>query len=274
MKKIIACLGRTSAEDVCEAAVWAAATTQQPLLFVHALEKSVRPVHSSFDGMLGLENYSELLEELTILDEQRNRLALDAGRMLLDGASQLAQKQGLEQVETLQQHSSLVEMLSGLTDSSAMMLLGKAQEPIVRIEHVIQQVKTPLLLVRPNFHEPKRFMLAYDGRETAERIVRWLTENDLLQGLDCHVVSVRNKTAQQEDKLRAACELLEQSGYRVTATFLEGSIFTELDTYVRQQAIDVVAMGAFSRSKLMRAFVGSNTSRMISHSAASLLIVQ
>lgn len=277
MSKVIACMDHSEyADDVCKAAVWAAKNLQQPLLFIHALEKELRPQENNLSGVIGLGARTALLSKLTELDEQRSRLALQAGRELLESAQQYARDQGLQQVDIKQQHGKVLEFIGSLADTARTIVLGRStghnRLADSHVEQILRSVRTPVLISSLGFNAPRSFMFAYDGRDTADRIAHQLAEGSLLKGLDCHLVSVRSKTAAQEEKLAATRKLLENSGYRVTARLLEGEIFPALQGYAKEQQVDLLVMGTFSRSKLMRTFLGSNTARMIGQTNLPLVI--
>ena len=117
-------------------------------------------------------------------------------------------------------------------------------------------------------------MLAYDGRETADKAVQRIIQGGLLQGMTCHLVTIKNTEQAQQQKFEQAKTRLEQEGFSVIATYLEGDISTSLMDYKQQHDIELVVMGAFAHSKMRNFFLGSNTMRMIENCRVPLIVLR
>lgn len=282
MNKIITCIdGSTLSDDVCHAGVWVANKLNKTLLLLHAVEKSTTLPAKNLSGAIGLGARTALLIEMASLDEQRSKVALALGKEVLDHAFQLAAQQGCQSIEKTQRHGGLVEAIKDLEKDARLIVLGRLGEDHKQnfkmlgshLEQVIRQVKTPVLIVNQDFVEPKSFMLAYDGREIADKAVNKIVEGGLLQGLTCHLVTVKNKQSKLQEKFKRTQDMLTEQGYEVKSSFLEGNIFESLEKYKQEQAVDMLVMGAFSHSKLATVFLGSNTLKMIEHTQLPLLIL-
>ncbi|WP_027847677.1 universal stress protein [Marinospirillum minutulum] len=282
MNKIITCIdGSALSDDVCKAGVWAATKLDKTLLLLHAIEKTHAPAVENLSGAIGLGARSSLLKEMASLDEQRSKIALTLGKAILEEAQQLATTNGCQRIETMQRHGGIVEAILDLESDARLLVVGRLGEDQAKtfkmlgshIEQVIRQAHTPVLIVNKNFVQPKSFMLAYDGRATADKAVKKIIEGGLLQGLTCHLVTVKNKQAKLEEKFKQTEALLVEKGFEVKASFLEGNIFDSLEEYKQKEAVDLLVMGAFSHSKLATVFLGSNTLKMIENTQLPLLIL-
>lgn len=282
MNKIITCIdGSALSDDVCQAGVWAAKKLDKTLLLLHAVEKKSAQGVEDLSGAIGLGARTALLIEMASLDEQRSKVALALGKEVLDHALELAVQQGCQSAEKTQRRSGLVEAIQDLEKDARLIVIGRLGEDNDKkfkmlgshLEQVIRQTHTPVLIVNKSFVEPKSFMLAYDGRETADKAVKKIIEGGLLQGLTCHLVTVKNKQAKLEEKFKQTEALLVEKGFQVKASFLEGNIFDSLEEYKQKEAVDLLVMGAFSHSKLATVFLGSNTLKMIENTQLPLLIL-
>src|SRR5690554_960263 len=282
MNKIITCIdGSALSDDVCKAGVWAATKLDKTLLLLHAIEKTHAPAVENLSGAIGLGARSSLLKEMASLDEQRSKIALTLGKAILEEAQQLATTNGCQRIEKMQRHGGIVEAILDLESDARLLVVGRLGEDQAKtfkmlgshIEQVIRQAHTPVLIVNKNFVQPKSFMLAYDGRATADKAVKKIIEGGLLQGLTCHLVTVKNKQAKLEEKFKQTEALLVEKGFEVKASFLEGNIFDSLEEYKQKEAVDLLVMGAFSHSKLATVFLGSNTLKMIENTQLPLLIL-
>lgn len=283
MDNIIACIDGSIVRDaVTDAAIWAARKLSKPLLLLHTIER--QPQHGADDlsGAIGLGARSELLEKMVQLDQERGRIALQYGKTLLDSLAQRARELGLDTVDTRLRHGDFVDELVELEAQARLMVVGKSglghsdEFGAVgsHIETLIRQVHTSILIASKFFKQPDNFMLAYDGRDTAERSLGRIINSGLLQGLPCHLVMVRNSGTATEEKLDAAAQRLRAEGFEVQTALLDGPIFESLQTYRQEQNIELVLMGAFAHSKVRQLFLGSNTIRMIAKTEVPLIVLR
>ncbi|GLR63828.1 universal stress protein [Marinospirillum insulare] len=282
MNKIITCIdGSALSDDVCHAGVWAANKLDKTLLLLNAIEKAASPSTKNLSGAIGLGARTALLLEMASLDEQRSKVALTLGKEILEEAKDLAASKGCQSIEKTLRHSGIVEAIRDLEADARLVVIGRLGEGNEQsfkmlgshIEQVIRQVHTPVLIVNKDFVEPKSFMLAYDGRETADKAVQRILEGGLLDNLTCHLVTVKNKQPKLQEKFEQTKALLIEKGFEVKASFLEGNIFNALEAYKQKEAVDLLVMGAFSHSKLATVFLGSNTLKMVETTQLPLLIL-
>ncbi|SFG31151.1 universal stress protein [Neptunomonas qingdaonensis] len=283
MNKIITCVdGSAYSDAVCRAGIWAAKKLNKSILFLHAIEKKNIAAAEDLSGAIGLGARSSLLKEMASLDEQKSKLALELGKEMLAHAVELANQQGCESIEKAQRHSDITEAICDLESDARLVVIGRSGEgnkPDFKalgshIEQIIRQVHTPVLIANKGFTEPKSFMLAYDGRETADKAVKRIIDGGLIHNLTCHLVTVKNNQSKLMDKFNHTEKLLLESGFDVKASFLEGNIFSSLMDYKTKNQVDMLVMGAFSHSKLAHAFLGSNTLKMIENTDSPLLILR
>lgn len=283
MNKIITCIdGSALSDDVCNAGIWAANKLSKTILFLHAIEKESTAAAGDLSGSIGLDARSSLLNELASLDAQRNKLALQLGQDMLKNVVELAGQNGCENIEKTQRHSGIVEAICDLESEARLVVVGRSGESHgedfkalgSHIEQIIRQVHTPVLIANKNFTAPTSFMLAYDGRETADKAVKRIIEGGLLHGMTCHLVSVKNNQSALLDKFKHTESMLKESGFEVKSTFLEGNIFNSLMDYKSNNSVEMLVMGAFSHSKLAHAFLGSNTLKMIENTHLPMVILR
>ena len=283
MQKIIACIdGSAMAQSVCDAAIWASRKLEKTVLFLHTIEKEQQHGADDLSGAIGLGASAALLEEMAALDQKRAELALQLGKNMLSAAAERAGEYGVSAVEQKQRHGDLLESLTDLEEEARIVVLGHSGEGHQgsfsalgsHVEQLIRQLHTPLLIVPKHFSTPKNFMLAYDGRDTADKAVQRIIRSDLLKGLPCHLVTVRNKVDDQMGRFERTKALLESEGFEVTARYLEGDIYDSLLGYKQQHDIDLMLIGAFAHSKIRQFFLGSNTLRMIESATKPMIVLR
>lgn len=283
MQNILACIDESTwSTSVQDAAIWVAGRINSPLTFLHSIEKKHVLDSNDLSGAIGLGARTKLLNEIATLDQLRAKVALQLGKELLATAELKAQEAGCTQVETVQRHGEFIENLLTLESTARLVIIGhsgaqsgkKMSVLGTQVESLLRQVNTPVLITPHDFIAPKSFMLAYDGRETTDRVIEDILTSDLLRGLHCHLVTIKNKQPDQEEKFALAAGRLTEAGFAVTATYLEGDIFKQLTTYQQENTVDMLVMGAFSGSRLRQFFIGSNTLKMLEISDIPILVVK
>lgn len=283
MNKIITCIdGSAITSAVTEAGKWAAKKLNKPLCFLHIIEKSQQHGADDYTGAIGLGAQSALLEEMTRLDEQKSKLALTLGNDLLDSVAEDAATYGIETVETMQRHGDIVEELMALEQLTRLIVIGRKGAGHAHefkalgshIETLLRKATQPIFIVPEAFSPPKSFMIAYDGRESADRTLQKVLDGGLLHGIDCHLVAVKNNEVMLKEKFDTAKNKLIERGLNVIPALLEGNINEELTRYQQEQNIELIVMGAFGHSRLRQFFVGSNTLKMLENTQVPLIIMR
>jgi len=278
----MACIdGSTQAAAVCDCAVWASQRLGSPLSLLHVLDQQRYPLSGDFSGIIGLGSREFLLEELASLDEKRNKLALEEGRMMLDAARQLAVKAGVE--PTLRhRHGDLVESLRELEGDIRLLVIGKQGEDSgsevqligSQLESVIRTMHRPILVTPTDFRAPASAMLAFDASATSRKGVEMLVASPLLKGMPIHLVTVSSDTHEARAALDAARDKLAAAGFEVHVAILEGEVEARLRDYQAEHAIELLVMGAYGHSRIRQFFVGSTTTNMLRSATTPLLLLR
>jgi len=278
----MACIdGSTQASAVCDCAVWASQRLGSPLSLLHVLDQQRYPLSGDFSGIIGLGSREFLLEELASLDEKRNKLALEEGRMMLDAARQRAVKAGVE--PTLRhRHGDLVESLRELEGDIRLLVIGKQGEDSgsevqligSQLESVIRTMHRPILVTPADFRAPASAMLAFDASATSRKGVEMLVASPLLKGMPIHLVTVSSDTHEARAALDAARDKLAAAGFEVHVAILEGEVEARLRDYQAEHAIELLVMGAYGHSRIRQFFVGSTTTNMLRSATTPLLLLR
>lgn len=282
MTQVMACIdGSTQAAAVCDCAVWASQRLGSPLSLLHVLDQQRYPLSGDFSGIIGLGSREFLLEELASLDEKRNKLALEEGRMMLDAARQRAVKAGVE--PTLRhRHGDLVESLRELEGEIRLLVIGKQGEDSgsevqligSQLESVIRTMHRPILVTPTDFRAPASAMLAFDASATSRKGVEMLVASPLLKRMPIHLVTVSSDTHEARAALDAARDKLAAAGFEVHVAILEGEVEARLRDYQAEHAIELLVMGAYGHSRIRQFFVGSTTTNMLRSATTPLLLLR
>lgn len=284
MNKVIGCIdGTETSATVCEFAAWAALRMSAPLEFLHVIDRHPEVAATSdFSGNLALGAQEDLLRQLSELDAQRSKLALEHGRLLVDAARGRAAELGVVAPEGRQRHGTLVETLGELEADTRLIVLGRrhvgagaADQPVQnhRLERVIRALHKPILATAAQYKAPERFMIAFDGSPTGRNTVERVAGSPLLAGLPVHVVAA-GAGAAVGDALAWAASALEAKGFSVTTAQRDGEPEKALGDYVAEHAIDLVVMGAYGHSRIRQWMIGSTTTTLLRTLTVPVLVLR
>jgi nucleotide-binding universal stress UspA family protein len=281
--RIAACIdGSAISTAVCDTAAWASAILKVPLTFLHVLEKTRSPAKEDLSGAIGLGSREHLLDELTALDEKRNKVAIEHGKHLLEDAVQRATAAGAIDVTGEQRHDQLLDALLACEESTRLFVIGRLGEDhdvnrqVIgsHIESVVRAIHTPILMATGQFSTPSNYMLAYDGSEPADKAIDRIANSPLLSKLSGHMVMVGKDTPENQSRLENACKTLTNKGHQVQPHLLQGDINGCLMNFQERFNIELKVMGAYGHSRIREFIIGSNTSKMLATSTVPVLILR
>lgn len=281
--KVIACIDDSQyAESVCDYAAWSVARMNAPLSLLHVLDKDETSMAQNFSGSIGLGAQEALLQELADLDQRRARVALEQGKLMLQGAAQRVESKGVRNVETRQRHGELVDTLVELAPETRMLVVGKRGQRSAsshghigsHVESVIRALHKPVLIAQQTFAPPQKIMMAYDGSLTMRKGVHMVAASPLFRGIPCHLVMVGADTDVARAQLDEAVAVLTNAGFETSTAIVAGEADIALTQYQQQQNIDLMIMGAYGHSRIRHLILGSTTTAMISKTTISLMVLR
>nr|WP_298136043.1 universal stress protein [uncultured Pseudomonas sp.] len=283
MTHVMACIdGSQSTTAVCDYAAWASLRLAAPLTLLHVLDDVQYPVSPDLTGNIGLGSREHLLEELAGLDQQRHKIAMEQGRLMLEAARERVQADGIEAAQLRQRHGDLVDCLHELEQDIRLLVIGRqgktsdslSQLVGSHLETVIRTLHRPILVSCGEFKAPQSYMFAYDGSATARKGVEMIAASPLLKGLPCHLLMIGADTSDAWAQLEAAKALLQGSASEVHLAIRAGEVEPTLHAYQMDEGIDMLAMGAYGHSRIRQFLVGSTTSHLLRTSTTALLILR
>jgi nucleotide-binding universal stress UspA family protein len=282
MAKLLVCIdGSAYADNLCTHAVWVAKQINADIDLLHVLRRpSDYQAPVDHTGLMGLEARSSLLEELTKVDEQRGRLDQEKGKIILEHGAKILQKAGVETVNLVHRRGSLVETIQEFEDSVDMIFMGKRGEHAninsvflgSNLEKVARALHKPLFIVSSIIRPIKRFLIAYDGKESVRKAINFITERPLLdKELECHLLVVERTKGDIETS--EAVQKLEKVGFKTTLRVEQNSHADQvIASYVVENEIDLLITGAYSHSRMHSLLLGSTTASLIKACKVPLLL--
>lgn len=283
MTQVIACIdGSRITLAVCDYAAWASRRLDAPLNFLHVLGRSEYPIPTDLSGNIGLGSRESLLRELATLDEQRSRLALEQGRLMLDAAKARAVADGVANPTSQQRHGELVDTLIEFESDIRLLVMGRQGEQGDslgdhignHLENVVRTLHRPILVIPSDYAEPQRILIAFDGSATTRKAVEMVASSPLFRGLPCHLVMVGADKAEAREQLDWARTTLERAGFQVAASIRSGHVEEVLCAYRTEHDIDLIVMGAYGHSRIREFLVGSTTANMLRQCKVPFLLLR
>ncbi len=284
MGKIITCIdGSGYADSVSNLSAWAHKRTGLAISLLHVVAPhSEMEAKTDMTGHIGIGVKSNLLEELTKLDEEHGKLELKKGQLMLEHAKEVLDAEGInKQLKILHRRGSLVETIQEFESQAEFIVMGKRGEHYhtasghlgSNLERVARAIHKPLLVATQEINPIKKFLIAYDGSPSANKAVEYISSNTLLKGLECYVLKVGDATPEAQEILKQAEEKLKTSGFKVNIHFKQGiSVEDAVAEYITAHSIDLLAIGAYGHSKIRSLILGSTTTSLIRKSEIPVML--
>jgi len=284
MSKILACIDASPyAESVCDLTAWVAKKLAWEVELLHVLQrKSAVTARHDLSGAIGLGVKSELLEELTRIEEAQGKLAMESGRALLAAAEKRLKAADVTEFQSVHLHGGIVETILEREAGAALVVMGKrgassqfaAGHIGSKIERVLRASDKPLLVAPQQPTEPKRAVIAYDGGKSISRAIEIVMSSRLLDGLPIHLVMAGKGTPERRAQLDEIVRLFEQGGREASSSLVAGPAEQVIADSVAAASEPILIMGAYGHSPLRNLIVGSTTTAMIRVIQAPILLIR
>lgn len=273
MSKLIAFVdGSVYSESVCDHAAWIARGAGYSVELLHVLgRRDVSSAPSNLSGNITLGARTALLEELSSLDEQRAKLAQKYGRAILDDAKARIESAGVDGVSAKLRIGDIVDTVAEFEADAEMVVVGKRGEAAdfaklhlgSNLERIVRAGQKPVFVASRGFKPIERFLIAYDGGASSMKAVDYVARGKLFAGLQCRLLTIGPDTAETRKRLDDARAILEDGGYSVEASVMQGQPETVISHAVESEAIDLLVMGAYGHSRVRSLIIGSTTTGMV-----------
>lgn len=273
MTKIIAFIdGSVYSDSVLDHTAWAAEKLNAEVDVVHVIgRRDISSTTFDLSGSLMLGARTNLLNELAELDAQKARLAKERGQLLLESAVDKLKSAGVSTVHAKLRKGDILDAVQDLEPEATLTVIGKRGEAAdfaklhlgSNLERVARTSTKPVVVAARAFTRPERFMIAFDGGNSATKAVAHIAKGKLFTGLTCHIVMAGKNTEDNRGKLDAARAQLANAGYEVVTKLAEAEPETLIADYVIDKSIQFLVMGAYGHSRIRSLIIGSTTAEMI-----------
>lgn len=280
MNRVIACIDSSPCVNaVAEAAAWIAQKTGRQLVLLQVLDYYPASYHlGEISGVIGFESNAMLLKELAELEQKQSELALDYSNNLLKHISDVIQEKFSIIPSQIQEKGDFLEQSFNALHEEDIAIIGRVGERSAEknknlgsnVENFIRGAKCTVMTVGETFKAPTRFIFAYEDSPTCKTMMQRVAKTDLLRQLQCHLLYV----GEHPEILNIPSEYLREEGLDVVVEHRYGDVAENILDYQHQHQIQLIVLGAYSRSKVRQFFLGSITTNIFRNASIPLLVAK
>ena len=146
--------------------------------------------------------------------------------------------------------------------------LGATTEAVSRLVH------KPILIVKPNYHAITKMMIGYDGSVHANRALQYVAQLGTLLQIGLSVLCVSDDQELARHYIQEARMYLNNYQVDTTYAIVPGHPEEQLPKFATRENIDLLAMGAYGRSRVREALLGSTTDHILRTSPCPVLLAK
>ncbi len=286
MKKILLCSdGSAFAENTYRYGAWFATNLKAEevdVLCVTDVRGQQAISQQNLSGSIGIDASENLLNRLVELEHEKAKINHQRAKLVLQEAAQILKAEGVERINLLHETGFLVDCLEKFEASCDLIVLGKRGEAAefasghlgANLERIVRSSHKPCLVTSRQFKPIERVLIAYDGSRSSQKILQFIADSSVFEGLELHIVTVAKNAAEQTAiaRLESAKELAQQAGFEPVCSVIEGHSEKAISNYVTEQDISLLLMGAYGHSRIRHLVIGSTTAQMLRSSHIPVLL--
>ncbi|MGB5900811.1 MAG: universal stress protein [Geitlerinemataceae cyanobacterium] len=284
MKRILVCTdGSKFSQSSYHYAAWLAHRLDAGVDILHVTDVRSQKVVSTdnFSGTLGLDASRELLDKLVELEHEKARLAHQQSKLILEDAAQFFSGEGIA-FNTIHETGFLIDIFHEFESRADAIVLGKRGNGAEfasghlgsNIERIVRSSHKPCWISSREFKPIDRLLLAYDGSPSSEKMLQFMIDFPVFEGLELHILKVTKHPddATAVQRLRQAEHKARLAGFDPVCSLLPGHPEKTIATYIEEQDISLLLMGAYGHSRIRHLIVGSTTIQMLRSSHIPVLL--
>jgi len=222
-------------------------------------------------GAIGFDAQENLLNRLAEEEGERTRETRERGRLFLNDLKKRCEQGERIAVDVRQRYGQLLETLDEQQQDVALYVLGRRGKSAAHterdlgrhVESISRKIRRPILTVANAFSEPRSLLVAYDGKRMTRRCISLIADNPALADLPVHVVMSGKQNNDAAKHLEWAEATLAEKGFRTETASFPGDSEQNITRAIAEREIDMLVMGAYSRSPLKSLFFGSKTNDLL-----------
>ena len=147
-----------------------------------------------------------------------------------------------------------------------------ANETYGTLERILKNGLTPVLAVPDSVREIKKVLVAYDNSVPASKAVHMFLLLNIWNACDITLLTVNDDAETAQGLLGTLGEFFESYGIKPNLATRSGHPDTAVKSYIAENDIDMLVMGAYGRKSVREFFVGSVTQHLIQETTIPLFL--
>jgi nucleotide-binding universal stress UspA family protein len=268
MSYVLCCVdGKNYSQSACDYAVLISNNMNLPLKFLNIVEHSSKSDILDLSGNIKLGEKDDILEQRAQEEAIKSKIAIKEGKELLVTLKKRALITCANEITLIQIHGDVLENILAFQNETAVLVIGISSHENHKIgdnvKEIIREIKKPVLLVNSDFENPKKLLIAYNGSEKSKKFLIETSKKPIFKNVLRDIINVNNNKTYSEKLLNEAKEFYTKQEIQVETFALSGDIKTEILIHLGQNDCDILAMGAFSHSRIKEFIFGSLTSDIL-----------
>ncbi|TVP68279.1 MAG: universal stress protein [Leptolyngbya sp. LCM1.Bin17] len=285
MKRILLCTdGSIFAQSSYRYGAWFAQRlgASVDVLYVTDARGKATAEASNLSGSIGLGASESLLKKLVEVEHERARLNHERAKLILDDAEQVLTSHGATSVRRLHKTGFLVDFLETLEADADLIVLGKRGEAAefasghlgANLERIVRASHKPCLVTSRQYQPIDRVLVAYDGSDSGQKMLTFVTQSPVFKGLELHIMTVAKSAddATATTRLDQARHQAQQGGFEPICVMQQGNPETEITKYCDTNTVSLLLMGAYGHSRIRYLVIGSTTAQVLRSSHIPVLV--
>lgn len=194
-------------------------------------------------------------------------------KLILQSAKEQLQAEGVEAVNLIHKTGFLVDCFHEFEAQADLIILGKRGETAnfasshlgANLERILRSSHKPCVVTPREYQPINRLLIAYDGSKSCQKILQFLLDYPIFQGLELHLLRVTKKAEDQNAiaQLEKAAEKVRKAGLDPICRILEGESEKVITQYITDHNISFLCMGAYGHSRVRKLVIGSTTAQVL-----------
>ena len=147
-----------------------------------------------------------------------------------------------------------------------------ANETYGTLERILKNGLTPVLAVPDSVRDIKKVLVAYDNSVPASKAVHMFLLLNIWNACDITLLTVNDDSETAQGLLGNLGEFFESYGIKPNFATRSGHPDTAVKSYIAENDIDMLVMGAYGRKSVREFFVGSVTQHLIQETTIPLFL--
>ncbi len=285
MKRILVCTdGSIFAQSSYEYTAWFASglDVDVEVLYVTDIRSQKVTSTGNLSGSIGIDAAKELLNKLVELEHEKAKLNHERAKLILENAKHFFETKGIDNVKLVHETGFLVDSFHKFEEDADLIVLGKRGEAAefasghlgANLERIVRASHKPCLVTSRQYKPIERLLLAYDGSPSCQKILQFLVDSSVFDGLELHIVTVAKSVEEQTAiaRIESARQLAKKAGFEPICSVIEGHSEKAIAQYSEENNIDLLMIGAYGHSRIRHLVIGSTTAQILRSSHIPVLV--